>query len=308
MVERQPHLFEGLRYLLQCQSIRDVEFQHTFQYLHYPVEDLVLGELTEQQVDSKLFDIHFAAVPPKIFRWLEQSDATMDDVDVKLLRRVVEMMRQGELLAPGELVLKIARFAVRLARVSFSRAFSVLLSEIYLHPTVQRRHLNAAAQRLLISEGWEAHKGVLLSMRELFACGASPLLRDDAGALMIANMVNGRICFGGAEENVLFSKKGLRQRAMVLINEVTPAKWTRENHALFPSDVRDRIITFVLVNRRFRCQKLPWLPRDPLSIVLKLVAEYDVLNEARVWGAKVLSDVDVIWTEVQMSEAAAIII
>ncbi len=76
----------------------------------------------------------------------------------------------------------------------------------------------------------------------------------------------------------MFKDVGVQESLVECLNSFG-ANWNRKTHSFFPRPFRDRIFCFIVINRRFRREGLPWLPRDPLEIVIKMVANYDLVDE-----------------------------
>lgn len=72
------------------------------------------------------------------------------------------------------------------------------------------------------------------------------------------------------------------------------ANWNPRNHLVFPQEFRARVKTFLLINLRFRALgvrffvpfcfflnrlQLPYLPRDPRGLVLKVLASMEYADE-----------------------------
>jgi hypothetical protein len=103
----------------------------------------------------------------------------------------------------------------------------------------------------------------------------------------------------------LFSKQ-TRKDLVDLINSLG-ANWNRKTHYLFPRAFRERIWTFVLCNRVLRRDGAPWLPRDPLDIVIKMIATDDLCQVVCNCCSLYVSHVVLVQEDQQIEETKAIL-
>jgi hypothetical protein len=124
--------------------------------------------------------------------------------------------------------------------------------------------------------------GAIFLMRVLFESGASPLVRDASGVLLIANVrcLRLRSLVNGKHRVVELSEDpDVCGELESLVEEYMPRSWTVESHHLFPDDFRARVRQLLLCNQRFEGVGAPHLSMDPLELVIQWLAVGEVLGE-----------------------------
>jgi hypothetical protein len=300
---------------------RDDRFLLTNDYCGpvFPFETWPVHEVTEEQLASPMFQIECREVQLRFFEYVVNTDAATrrfgfrDEVVglsfCKLLRRALDMALRTGLRTPAQLAVSVAT-AQNIVRILLKCPPMVevelgdIVKQTMRHAEVTSASLDEGVRKLLLTNCTYIHAGVVAMMRLLLSCGASTLLRDAAGFLLVTNVRGGVIYeepgsqppprgfFGyygnynrrgqqsDSGQKLNFQTTDLQRDLVDLVCEYG-ANWTRANHRLFPQEFRQRVFTFLLVNRRQRTAKMPWLPRDPLEIIFKKVATSDYCDDAQ---------------------------
>ena len=69
------------------------------------------------------------------------------------------------------------------------------------------------------------------------------------------------------------------QRELLDLFTAVGPNWSPSSHAKFPGVFREQTLQFLLVNRRLRLQGSAYLPRDPLYLVIRNLAELSWVSE-----------------------------
>jgi hypothetical protein len=302
-----PHIFQSRR---DTHADRVLCLLPLFRRALLPFECMSAIDTTEEQLATSMFDIGTSGAFNILLNWLLRGNAhgfegravaSRGPPYIALLRRTLALarvdVRTADEVAKG-LPRRALRTADELARdvgssfVIFNALkgpLEVELSEIVRQtlrdPEVTSGALDECVRQLLRYHIFKLDERVLAMMRLLLSCGASTLVRDSAGFLLITNIRAGAIfgLFGpseaGTSKSTTLTFKPNVQREMVNLISEYGANWTRLNHHLFPQEFRRRVFAFLLVNRRFRTAEKPWLPRDPLQIIFNMVATSDYCDE-----------------------------
>ncbi len=315
-----PHVFpEGFRGYHFHGPRYGFLLHHDFAGPIFPFESWQVELTTEEHLASPMFQIESREVQERLFAWVLHQDKLgramrMHDVTAglpycKLLRRVLESALRTGVRTAAELAVDVAcaQNIVRFLMKSPPGAAETELGEI-VKQTMRRAEVTPASldegvRKLLLSNSSYIHTGVLAMMRLLLSSGASTLLRDEAGFLLVTNVRAGviytkaeaelsqrrffayhhfpaRVQQGDMGQKLHFQNTDIQRDLVDMICEFG-ANWTRANHHLFPQEFRQRVFTFLMINRRQRTAKVPWLPRDPLEIIFKMVATSDYCDDAQ---------------------------
>lgn len=278
------------------------------------IEELEVEKLTDGHLSSGLFEIVCPEAQTRALEWVlnrasgywfGHAHSVPDWPFVRVLGRILQMGAKP----PGELAKELAQSSnilryLEQMRPEVRQCLCDELRKHFLHPAVRHEDLDDALIRVLVQNRSSIRAEMVSMMSLLFSCGASTLQRDNKGFLLITNvrggvifvtpdtdlrvrsfyhwMPNHRLGISSAAhetgEKLHFVSTDVQRDLIDVINSYG-ANWTRKNHLLFPGDFRRRIFTLLLINRRQRVQGMPWLPRDPLEIVIKMVATDDLCQE-----------------------------
>ncbi len=255
----------------------------------FAFEHLCAKDVTEEQADSELFAVECREVQSRLLDWtLRGWVKRLGSPQLKLLRRVLDMARRAELLPRSQLALSVANsvLVAGFESVSSPDDLADLLRQLFRG--VGRRDLEEAARGLLEgvpeSDGYSCHSevcsGAVFVMRQLLLCGASPLLRDASGSLLLSIVRSGRgsVLQRGIFRSVefAFASESVQRDMARVLEEFSPTKWSREKHLLYPPDFRAQAFLFLLTNARLRRENGVWLPRDAAGLVLERLASVSV--------------------------------
>ncbi len=102
--------------------------------------------------------------------------------------------------------------------------------------------------------------------------------KDARGNLLISNIRSGVFYPSFNKSKALSFRAGEQARLVEWFNKCG-ANWTVRNHCSFPANFKARVFTFIAVNNRFRKFGLPFLPRDPRSIIFRMLASLEYVDE-----------------------------
>ncbi len=249
-------------------------------------ERLDMSELSPELVMSEFFDMSWLQAQVRLLSWLLRSRQQFtSEVPAVLLRRVLDMLWKLPTVSPEAIVVALAswrQFDYPVAECKCTGLVEVMLEQ-FRHPRVRRRNLDAALHSVFDLHVDQHSED---TVRALLSCGASPLLCDDAGEPMIANLRAQRRHVRRdkvtLEKDILFAWHYEASRMVEVCQEFKPLHWTREQHGLFPECFRRRVFALLIANQRMRALQLVWLPRDPLQLVIDKLAWEEVLREVEV--------------------------
>ncbi len=283
----------------------------------FPFEELDVLRLEEEHAASPLFDIGVREIQLRALDWLlnrgtghwfGQAPHAPSWPFLKLMRRLMELLIRSGARSPSEWAVDLALSTNVMRNLNMFpgpvlHEVKEFIRQCLRHSDVQSADLDKAVRKLVLQNRHSIRAETVEMLRLLFSCGASTLLRDDAGFLLITNIRAGVIYANDTEdlrvrhyyhwmphrfessqrqrdigEKLSFASTDVHRDAVDLITSFG-ANWTRQTHALFPKEFRNRIFAFLCVNRRQRSEKMPWLPRDPLQVIIKLVATSDFCDE-----------------------------
>jgi hypothetical protein len=273
-------------------AMRDTFEDHVADALELPLELLVPeGSDIFETVDCELLDIPFPEMQDRLFDFFVEVEFNSFNVgDGNVLSRLVEQQLRRRSASEVASRLSASQCFTRASIFEPGHALKHTLRNVYSNVSQAQR--NESVYAVLVCKGsngvYRANVGIsvggVFMMRQLFRCGASPLARDAAGVLLVANLrcsslprVGGLVRFGG--ESLAITDPRIVQEVMWVLEKFTPARWTVDSHHLFPDDFRARVRELLLCNQRLRTTGAACLSMDPLEIVIQWLAVGEVLGE-----------------------------
>jgi hypothetical protein len=260
------------------------------QPLDLPMEFLIRYNCIGEDVfEGEIFDITSVEMQDRLFDFFLGFDFPWFFVDEGVaLARLVDLQLQRRSFSEVALRLSASQCITGTGDFLPCDFLKKMLQRVY--SKVSRAQRNEALHALLATKRqngrYLAHDliglGARFLMKQLFKSGASPLVRDASGVLLIANIrckrlrsiVNGQYIV----EKLDFDRDTCEQLAQ-LIDVYTPAKWTVEWHHLFPDDFRARVRQLLLCNQRLQKAGAAHLSLDPLELVIQWLAVGEVLGQ-----------------------------
>jgi hypothetical protein len=258
------------------------------QALRLPVELLMEARWNYfEAFDREMFDIPSPEMQDRIFDFFLGFGFNFFDAEegFTLARLVEQQLRRHSF---SEVASRLSLSQCITDTVGFVECNDLKETLRHLYSNVSNAQRNETVHALLASKREDGgyvsrrgRRGFVYMMKQLFKCGASPLVRDASGVLLIANMrctrlrsvVSGQYVF----ENLRMDTETPRELEK-LIGPFTPAKWTIELHHLFPFDFRERVRVLLLCNQRMGLTGAAHLSFDPLEIVIQWLAVGEVLG------------------------------
>jgi hypothetical protein len=287
---------------VQCRVLHKDPFEELFagrtkfkDHLRDPLElplELLIRAASDffETVDREIFEISSAAMQDRLFNFfLAQRFYFFHEDYGTILCRLVEQQLRRRPVSDVASRLSASRCMTNAPELRAEDVLREILRRVYSNVSqAQRNEAVHAVLAVKRSDGrYRANSGVFLSaiflMRQLFKFGASPLVRDASGVLLIANvrcsrlrsLVNGQFVV----ERLDLDAPGRRGKLVRLIEKFTPVKWTVGSHHLFPDDFRERVRVLLLCNQRLRGTGAAHLSMDPLELVIQWLAVGEVLGE-----------------------------
>jgi hypothetical protein len=250
-----------------------------------PLERLFDTDYSIEATQSDLFAIPVREMQDRLFLAFLQCDfGTFAVVDGAALSRLVDL--QLESWAPSAIasLLTQTRCFAEAGEFEASRALGQTLCKVFSQ--VGQAERNAAVHAVLAecddNVCYAAHshlgRGSVFLLHQLFKCGASPLIRDRSGVLLIANVRRSLLRDAENTSCDIEWKPFIAKRVIVLIQSYTPAKWSIQTHHLFPPDFRARVRVLLLCNQRVGASGGTNLSFDPLELLIQWLAIAEVLG------------------------------